>query len=167
MALVTPAQVLTIVALALPHGGDPSEFHSKVAGWTLEARKELFTGRQVCRLHRGMVEYQRRTLVFHLPQTADTSDAAYRIDDGAPYWVRFDQAALARRGFRLHDDDLQNPSGGIVRITLDRVGDARSVIIEPKPFGFWRRFTVQGIREALTAALAKCSEDAFERSTDR
>jgi hypothetical protein len=137
-----------------------------VNGWKLNVRLDRFTYRRTCSLHRDRVHYERQALVFHLPPHTDTSRAAYRIDNGAPRWVSADAMELARLGFALHDDDLNNPSGGVVRITLARLAGGKQVEIEPRSFGPWIRFNAGGIEGALAAALKKCGEDEFDRPTD-
>jgi hypothetical protein len=168
--------LLLALSLVLPHWTPRGQQHLSlpwrthreqgVNGWKLTVRLDRFTYRRTCSLHRDYVHYERQALVFHLPPYIDTSHAAYRIDNGTPRWVSADAMDLARLGFALHDDDLNNPSGGVVRITLARLAGGRQVEIEPKPFGPWMRFHADGIQAALAAALTKCGEADFERPTD-
>lgn len=143
-----------------------SVWRANVDGWTLDIHQDRFTYRRVCTLHRDHIHYERRTLVFHLPPQADTSRADYRIDNGTPHWVSEDAMDLARLGFALHDDSLDNPSGGVVRITLARLAGGGQVAIETRPFGSWRRFNARGIQTALAYALTECGEADFDRPTD-
>lgn len=154
----TPLALFTLIALPWSHAGAPSEV-SHVGGWTVRAHLERFTGAHVCSVTRPKVTVERQAVVFHLPRSVDTSGAVYRIDGGAPFWSRNDQAELARQGFALHGDSLTNPSGGLVRIPLDRLASGRSVEIEAaadhRPF----RFSVYGLDTALAAAKATgCAE---------
>jgi hypothetical protein len=158
------ASLLVALALSRLFGG--GEHHTKIAGWTLDWRNDPFSQRQICRLHRGAVDYERQALVFHLPRQVDTSIAAYRIDGAPALFARNDAADLARLGFALHDDDLANSSAGVVRIVLQRLKGARNVVIEPKPFGARFRFTVEGLDSALAEARSRCADADFEKASD-
>jgi hypothetical protein len=147
-------------------GPTPDDKRVRVAGWTLDIRQDRFTRRQTCKLFRRNVYYERRALVFHLPTRPDTSRAAYRIDDGPPFWVTSDAAELADLGFSLHDDDLTNPSGGVVRIVVSRLVAAHTVTIEPKAFGSHSRFRLDGLQAALDVARTRCIEADFDRTSD-
>jgi hypothetical protein len=83
----------------------------------LELRTDSFAGRTDCRVRRGRLSYERQAQVVHLPARLNTFDAAYRIDGGRLMLARDAAADLAAQGFALSDDDLQNPSGGLVRIS--------------------------------------------------
>jgi hypothetical protein len=158
--------VMLFILSPLLHENDFREQRARLGGWTLDIRKDVFTGRQACRLRRGEVYYERRALVFQLGGRADTSQAAYRIDGGPAYQVAADQVELARLGFELQGEDLFNPSGGVVRVTLARLGAARRVDIAPKLYGPSRRFDVEGLGQALRKARAWCAEADFDRPTD-
>jgi hypothetical protein len=123
-----------------------------VVGWVLETRKDSFSGRVVCRLNRGRLSYERQALVFHLPPRLNTYDAAYRIDGGPLLLSRDDAADLATQGFALSDDDLANPSGGLVRIPTRRLGGAKLVQIQPRPNSRPLRFSLNGLAATLAAA---------------
>jgi hypothetical protein len=143
-----------LLALALwpfHPGGDPIH-HIRIGGWALETRTDRFTGRVDCRLFRGSAFYVRQAVVFHLPPRVDTFDAAYRVDAGRVFLSRADAADLANQGFALHDDDLNNPSGGLVRIPASRLEGAALVWIQPGPNARPVRFKVSGLSLAVQSA---------------
>ena len=141
----------------------PMEYRTKVDGWILEWRRDGFSQRQACRLHRGAVTYERQALTFRLSRRVDTASAAYRIDNGRPFFARDDALDLVRLGFALHDDDLANPSGGVVRIPIAKLEGARWVVIEPEPQAPRTRFAVEGFSAALVGARSRCAEEDFGR----
>jgi hypothetical protein len=131
--------------------------------WHVQTRRDAFSGHLECRAFAGGARYERRAVVFHLPSSLDTSDAAYRIDWGPVFWSRDDAPALAHLGFALHnDDDLRNPSGGLVRVPVGRLLAARLVSIEVKrgrdPF----LFKINGLAAALEAARKAGCGAGFE-----
>jgi hypothetical protein len=142
------------------------EYRARVAGWTIDIRKDKFTGRQTCSLHRDGMHYERRSVVFRLPGLPDTTRAAYRIDNGPAFPVAADQATFARLGFTLQSEDLMNPTGGVVRITVDRLGAARRVDIEARPYGSRRRYRLDGFAKALARASTWCAEADYTRPTE-
>jgi hypothetical protein len=133
-----------------------------VAGWTLVVRKDSFAESTACSLRRGKVEYGRSTLTFHLPAQINTFSAVYRIDGGPPLKAADDMVQMARLGFALHDDDMDNPSGGLVRIPEQRLLKANTVRIEAPPGRRPAPFKVLGLNHALDAARAAgCKPDDF------
>jgi hypothetical protein len=145
-----------------PHdGGDGRVKH--ISGWVLSVRSDRFAGRILCRLGRPKIDYLRQTLVFHLPASSDTSGAIYRVDGGSPIWGQDDQMELVRLGFALHNDDLSNPSGGLVRIPLHRLVNARTVRIEVTPVRPSVKFKIDGLAQALEVARnAGCGPESFQ-----
>jgi hypothetical protein len=125
----------------------------RVGEWRLTVHREAFTGATTCRLMRRWMEFRRQTLIIHLPTRIDSSSAVYRIDQGAAFWTRDDQMRMARKGFALDNDNLNNPSGGLVRIPAERLVGARLVFIEavantPRPY----MFRIDGLDKALVLA---------------
>ena len=142
-----------------PHSSEVSH----VGGWVLKAHLDRFAGERSCTLSRGRIDYQRQALVFRLPARVDTDAALYRIDGGEPIAVRADEAELAGLGFALHNDDLDNPSGGLVRIPVHRLASAGAVQIEAAPGRRPVKFRIGGLAAALDAARAAgCSEADFK-----
>lgn len=125
-----------------------------VGGWALKVETDRFTGRLTCSLSKPGIRYERQTLVFQLSRGTNTFDAAYRVDDAPAVSSRSDALELAHQGFALHDDDLANPSGGMVRIPMDRLSGAQTVKIQARPNVMPIRFKVDGLSEALSAAKA-------------
>ena len=159
-----PLALIAMLTLPIPwsHKPAPREV-SHVAGWTLRVHAERFTGRLACQLSRPRIDYRRHALVFHLSARTDTAAAVYRIDNGPPLWSRDDDLDLARLGFALHSDDLDNPSGGLVRIPEQRIVAARTVSIEARADGSPARFKIDGFATALDAAhKAGCREGDFQ-----
>ena len=159
------AQLVLIAALMFPlpwvHGS-AHQAPSPAGGWTVTAKTDPFTGGHVCHLGKRGVDYERQALVFHLSDHVDTADAAYRIDGGSPNLVSADQMELARLGFALHNDDLSNPSGGLVRIPEGRLTTAGEVSVETAAFRRPVKFKISGFAEALdTARKAGCRPGDF------
>lgn len=143
-----------------PHG---AAVVSHVGDWTLKTRLDRFAGERSCTLSRGRIDYQRQALVFRLSTHTDTAAALYRIDGAEPVAVRADEAELASLGFALHNDDLDNPSGGLVRIPAHRLATAGEVQIEAGPGRGPVKFKIGGLAAALDAARAAgCAEADFK-----
>ncbi len=162
---MSPHLALTVLLSFAPFWGH-GETHrerSQIGAWTLRVESDQFAARQICQLSRPRVDYHRQALVFHLSSRADTANAVYRIDDGPPRAVRSDAMDLARLGFALYNDDLTNPSGGLVRIPRQRIMDAREVSIQAKAMAAPVKFRIDGFGAALDAARAAgCGVDDFD-----
>jgi hypothetical protein len=124
----------------------------RLGPWTLNISTDRFAGARTCALARHGVDYERKALVFHLPRRLDAASAVYRIDNGPPFKAVDDRLDLARQGFALQNDDLANPSGGLVRIPADRLATARAVRIETGPRLRIFTFRVDGLASALALA---------------
>jgi hypothetical protein len=162
--MTTPAALALISALAvhMPFGPGPDVKVTRLGEWTLRVRAEPFAGRQVCELRRGDIAYQRQALVFRLSTRIDTTTAIYRVDGGPPIQARDDEAVLAHLGFALHNDDLDNPSGGLVRIPEARLAGAGVVQIETADHPHPVKFKIAGLESALDAAhKAGCGAGDF------
>jgi len=135
-----------------------------IAGWTLRIDADVFSGRLKCQIYRHDIQYRRGALVFRFARDVDTSTAIYRIDGGEPNWTQSDTAELAQLGFALHDDDnLSNPSGGVLRVPVHKVGEARSVSVEVSARFPPVAFRVEGISSAVAAAYgAGCMSADFD-----
>ena len=157
------ALVALLMSSSFGHPAVSRIAESHAGAWTLRVHSDPFRQRTTCRLTTDRVRYGRRSLVFAFSHRLDTSDAAYRVDDGQPMAANNDEMALARLGVAVHHDDLHNPSGGLVRIPEIKVRGARTVTIQIKADGPSERFKVDGLNEALTAAAnAGCGSDSFE-----
>jgi len=146
------ALLLTLVLWTHPPVSDVTQHRYGVDGWVLEIRNDRFSGHTSCRVHRGRLSYERQALVFHLAQHVNTFDAAYRIDGGRLFLSRDDAADLAAQGFALSDDDLHNPSGGLVRIPASRLEGAKLAQIQVRPLARPLRFKLDGLGPTLAAA---------------
>ncbi len=159
------AHLALIAALMFPLPWSHGAAHPAprpAGGWTVTAKTDPFTGGHVCHLAKRGVDYERQALVLHLSDHVDTADAVYRIDNGAPNLVSADQMELARLGFALHNDDLSNPSGGLVRVPERRVMSAAEVSVETAAFRRPVKFKIGGFAEALDAARkAGCAPGDF------
>jgi hypothetical protein len=91
-------------------------------------------------------------LTVRLGAGADSFDAIYRIDNGPPIKVGADTLTIARRGLAVYQDDLMNPSGGIVRIPGERIVGAREVRIELRRGGRVVTRRLSGLESALEGA---------------
>jgi hypothetical protein len=155
--------LIALISLPLPWGhGTVKTARYRVAGWTLVVRKDSFSGAVACRLTRSKIAYARHALTIRLPAKVNSAAALYRIDSGPVLRAEDDQMEIARLGFALQDDDLANPSGGLVRIPERRVLTAVSVHIQAIPGRQPAAFRVSGLADALNAAhAAGCKPEDF------
>lgn len=150
--------LLVSLSIAWPHlwgappANGPAAVRPDLGGWHLRVRRDRFTGEVSCRLADRGATYERGAVVFHLAPTVDTSAAVYRIDWGAPFHASDDAPELAHMGFALHLDELDNPSGGLVRVPVRKLVGARLVSIEPRPNGGNVRYKINGLSAALSVA---------------
>ena len=161
--------LVALFSLPLPWGHghahipQPQGWPRHYGEWTLNVRTDSFTTGHVCKLTRPGIDYQRQTVILHLPARTDTTNAVYRIDAGPPVEARADDLQIVRLGFALQDDDLQNPSGGVIRIPVTRLVGARSVRVETAAFSRSRKFDLDGLDAALAAAnAANCGPNDFQ-----
>lgn len=134
-----------------------------IAGWTLKVRVDNFSGGRICSLKNGKITYQRQAIVLHLPDTIDTTQAIYRVDNGPVQLSRDDDVSIAHLGFAIDQPVLDNPSGGLVRIPASKVLGAALLQIELSAFGHPRRYNISGLGAALTAAATNgCGNDNFQ-----
>jgi hypothetical protein len=147
----------------MPWSNPPTHVErSHVGRWRLLVTTDRFTGHLTCTLSRSHVRYERRALVFQLPPRLNTFDAAYSVDGGPPVAASSDAMELAHLGFALHDDDLANPSGGLVRIPERRLEDGKVVKIQSRPNVSPITFKIDGFDPALKAARDEgCVDAAF------
>jgi hypothetical protein len=155
--------LIDLPAIPLPWTrGDTRIERSHIGAWRLVVETDRFTGRLTCQLQRGGIAYERQALVFHLSSRVDTTNAAYRIDGGPTVWSRTDAMELAGLGFALYNDDLANPSGGLVRVPMRRVMGAHAISIQPKANASAIKFNIQGFDLAMKAAdKAGCTAEEF------
>ena len=162
---MTPSAFALAALLSLPWVSHPSEAHRahhRIGPWTLTVVEDRFSGQVQCRLAARGMDFTRGALVLHLSPKADTSDAIYRIDGGPPRSVRADALELVRLGFALHQDDLWNPSGGLVRIPAPALGGATRGAVEARPGAPVYSFRIDALAPALEAArTAGCAPEAF------
>jgi hypothetical protein len=124
---------------------------ARIGAWKLTVQHDLFAGRVACELVDGRLAYERGALVVRLPRGADTSAALYRIDGGAVMTAADDYPSLATLGFAIWQDNLRNPSGGLVRIPAPKIAAARELTLEPAPSGRVWHFPLDGLPAALAA----------------
>lgn len=163
--MTPPPTFLTLVyVLAFGLGGHHAKpIVQHVAGWTLTIDTDAFTKVRRCHLTRPNVEFRRSALILHAPERIDTSRADYRIDDGPVISVASDQLALAALGFQLENEDLDNPSQGLVRVPAMRLWQPRRISVQPAPGRPTVSFEVSGLVQALEAAAdAGCPSEAFK-----
>jgi hypothetical protein len=156
--------LITMLLLPLPwRSGTVHDVHQTVGGWTLNVRTNSFTDTARCRLAKGKVSFARGVLIFRLPPGLDTSEAYYRVDGGEPRAAKAELMSVAHAGLAIFDDQLANPSGGVVRIPAERVGHGKLVAIQANTASAPRRFDIAGLDFALDqAAKLGCTPTTFE-----
>jgi hypothetical protein len=123
-----------------------------VDGWTLRIDRDTFTGQASCWIGKQDIEFQRDALVFHLGREADTSDAQFRVDDGAVRSVREATLEDERRGIYRGGGPLENPSAGEVALPTPYFDGARRVYIRATSDHLPRIFNVSHLADVLSAA---------------
>jgi hypothetical protein len=165
---MTPSLPALALALSLPlvaphHTGDEQSRHQRIGAWSLTVTHDRFAAETKCRLSTHGLDFQREALVARLPSGVDTSSAAYRVDDSPPREVGADTMELAHMGFALHQDDLDNPSGGVVRVPAHLLTGAGRLTVQARPGGRIWSFKVAGLDAALDAARAAgCGPASFK-----
>jgi hypothetical protein len=162
---MTPLAQLALVGLIslTPHYREAHVRHWHVQHWLVEVATHRFTGDKTCKLVNGPVDYRRHTLVFRFPVQVDTSNAIYRVDAGMPRAARSDLIDLAELGFSLYAPNLDNPSGGLVRIPTKRLQGASLVWIQAQTGKYPIEFTIAGFASAMDTARANgCTEASFD-----
>jgi len=145
--------MIAAALLALTLFGHPQvrETTRHVGGWTLRIDKDAFTGQASCWIGKQDIEFQRDSLVFHLGHETDTSDAYFRVDDGAVRSVRETTLEDERRGVYRNGGPLENPSGGLVALPAPDLAGARRVYIRATPRHMPRVFDVSRLADVLAA----------------
>ena len=136
------------------HPSPGAETRRRFGGWTLQTRADPFRGALTCRLGADRMHVERGVLIVHLSRGADTGDAVYRLDGGAPVATRAEAMDMARRGLALTQDRLDNPSGGLVRIPAEQAAAAHALDVQSGPGRTPSRFRLDGLGAALEAARA-------------
>jgi hypothetical protein len=160
-----PLSLVLTLALALWPFQErgPLVRRSHVDGWALATARDRFTGGVVCRLWRGRTSYARGAVLFRFSPEADTSNAAYKVDNGPVKLVASQAAAPPYISAAVREEDLINPSDGVVRIPVADLRGGRVVSIEAQPYGAPTRFRIDGLEAALSAAAAAgCNEPSWE-----
>ena len=160
-----PTRLTFAAMLFLPWlHGPTTDTRARIDQWSLDVRKDTFSGRIACELSSPRINYQRQSLVIHFPANIDTDDAVYRIDNGPPIQARSDLLELARLGFSVEAGGLDNPSEGLVRVPVERLDGALVIAVQPRPNARPSLFKIAGLAEALAKAeAAGCEADAFDR----
>ena len=160
---MTALPLLLALALAWPwtHSTVRTE-HRHIGDWRLIVRTDAFERKTRCQLYEHGVDYRRGALEFHFAPGVDTSAAVYRVDDGPPIETTAELMQIAELGFAIHDDNLRNPSGGVVRAPLARLQGAKTIAIQPRWGRPPVRFRLGQLQAALEAATkAGCGQDSF------
>lgn len=124
---------------------------ARIGRWKLTVRHDVFAGGVSCGLVNGRLGYERGALIVRLPRSTDTSAALYRIDGGSAMAAANDYSSLAVLGFAVWQDNLRNPSGGLVRIPASKIATARELTLEAAPSSRVWNFPLDGLPAALAA----------------
>ena len=155
--------MIAAALLALHLFGQPQvrETTRHIGGWTLRVERDSFTGSAACWIGKQDIEFQRDALVFHLGHDVDTSDAVFRVDEGAVRSVRVAKLEDERRGIYLNGGPLENPSAGLVALPSAYVLGAQRIYIRATPSHLPRVFKVGRLADVLAAAdQAGCANTA-------
>ena len=154
--------LLFALALVLPSlSGWPSLhqphlWHSSAA-WRLTVAQNRFDGSISCSIARRGASYVPGAVVLQLDPTTDTSQAEYRVDDGAPRVAVHLLEALGvpkKGGLNIA---VFNPSRGQIMVPEGEVLNAREVEVQTNPRYPIIYFRVDGLSKALSqAASAGC-----------
>jgi len=156
------AAALALSILGQGNGAQIATRSLKVGAWTAKIRRDTFTGDVSCWLNGRGVSFHRDTLVFHLGDGVDTSEAYFRIDGGPARSTREPRLENETHGFFLNQGPIGNPSGGEVALPLSVTQGAKQVYIRASAKHAPRAFDLSQFSDALTAAKgAGCSDASF------
>ena len=132
--------------------------HQRFGYWTIRTRSDNFSSQTFCHITARSADYVRGTVTLYLGRKIDTSTAVLRIDHGRPLKASVDIVELAKSGVAVYNDTLDNPSGGMIRVSDQRVVGAHVVEVEPKPGSAVTKFNIDGLKQALAfASVAGCA----------
>jgi hypothetical protein len=151
-----------VVALALfaqaRQTADVTREFVPVRGWTLEVRRDRFSGETSCAFRTRDIALEKDVFTFSFPATVNTANAMFRVDDGRPQAIGPLGPEAAGLGVALSSDDLRNPSGGRVHIPARHLQGANSLRIRPNLNDGDKIFGLGGLKDALALAATKgCS----------
>ena len=136
--------------------------HADEHPWRLTVTRHSFSASTSCKLRTDKARYQRNVVTFDLGRRRNTTAALYRIDGGQAFRAADDRAEIAKRGFALSGDDLDNPSGGLVRVPAERLQSAGVIQIESKDNDRPAQFRVDGLAAAIEhARTLGCDDGSF------
>lgn len=147
---------LSLFSSLLPHpGGQVLTERQRSGGWTLEVRRDSFSGAVSCRIAGPDAQAAHGVATFRFHQWVDTFHAQFKLDDGKVISAQAVGPEAAEHGARLWTDNISNPSDGRVAIPLDQLVSARAVTIRPNPHSRPRTFRLEGLHSLSDAAKSK------------
>ncbi len=138
-------------------GGQTSTERYRIPAWEIRATHDSFTGASRCQLYQGNrlrqdVSYEHGAVAFQFPRRLDTLQASLKLDGGpAKPWSAF-YPELVNTGAQLEGKSLDNPTGGKVMLPLAALKGIHVVTIRPTSKGQPRRFSVDGLGDAIGSA---------------
>jgi hypothetical protein len=123
--------------------------------WTLDVRRDTFTGETTCTIKGANMVLENRVLTFSFGRRVDTANAIFRVDLGGVQAVGPLGPEAAGLGARLSSSDLGNPSGGLVHIPAHYLQGAGSVRIRPNPTSRDKIFSLNALAEAVATGVGK------------
>ena len=148
--------MLLIAALALlwPFNGSTPVKHryGEVAHWKFHLTDDRFSGVKQCQITRGPIQVEKGFVRFQLGRSADSADAIYSIDGQPPQNWTVVSPELVKAGIDVEEDNLSNPSGGVVFLPLEMVRDAHEVRIRASGWVSPRIYKISGLPTSLDLA---------------
>ncbi len=140
-----------------PPAGD---VRGRIGPWTLEVKRDQFTGQISCSLQAPRMRFDRAAVTFRFSPRTETFDAVYRVDAGPPHSWRLSAMALAAHGVPLQTDDARNPSGGLVTLPYSALVGGKTVWIRPSAKARAWPFKIEDLTSAVnTARSSGCGAD--------
>ena len=153
--MIGPILALAFWSAAGRHPREISHERVRADHWTVDVRRDSFTGETQCVLRGPDVTLSHQVLTFRFRPSVDTANALFRADLGPVRNVGLMGPEAAGLGARLSSDDLGNPSGGRVHIPAHYLRSTKSVRIRPNPRGNDKVFDLGGLDAAVAAANQK------------
>ncbi|MCK0530670.1 hypothetical protein [Sphingobium agri] len=90
------------------------------------------------------MRYVEGAIGFQLGRRGDVLQSWYGIDNGEPRRWRDQLPELARLRVNINDRDMDRPTGGMLWVPIDQLGDAKVVTIQRRPGSKPRQFSLDG-----------------------
>ena len=142
------------------HSGQTTLHNYRQDGWQIDIRKDTFSGLVTCDVEkRGlwapMIAVLPEAIEFRFGNHVDTSEALYRVDSLPASSTRDLQSSLIQVGAFWRAEQLDSSTGGVVRLPLSQVADAKVIRIRLRPNLAPRTFRLESLWPIISFARAQ------------